>query len=959
MAAAEVEDEASLAPNVSAGEDNAQALLESASCIPLYTSKCTVLHYNSQVSQLLSLNSSGECTASQASGSKLTKLWTTQLVDAGTDTVTTAALSSDGRLLAVGLDSVAHSKVQVWLLEEDAKIASGVRPKMVARYSLPVSCMHWHSSKHMVAIGSESGYVNLWELEEGSLDKTHGSLRGSLREPCKRDSGIRGVALASHGNNLAVADCNGNLTLFNDSDEQTHQTQVWRRSSQADSLQMSWNPEGSVLALPVERQLKLLSTTTASGIETTVREMDSVHSDTATRVAWSADGDLLATASRDCVAVWTCPNGIPETVTRRFALDAMPHSLLWRGMLIALGTSVGSVALLSLATQEAKEEGAEKTAQEPEPLAEEADDTSAIPCSPHSQTIKDETSATQAGQTSAPQPTRIQQELVHPCASREAGRRRYLAWNEHGTLKVFPAQDLGKHATSQSRKVKAALGADPSSRVEVEYSKPVFAPLATGAGRDFPAPPGLQLGALGPGSCALVAPPLAGQLAKVVVHVAAPWCNSSFDHILPFGEEVQAVALGSEFLAVVTAPHRFLRIHALSGMQLGVLALPGDVVCLVAGGDLILCITRADPCLQSLELEYTLYGVACKERLANGRLPLTPESGLRWAGFTADAMPLCLDTSGALRALALAGTVEHFAGVGAAEWVPIAQLEKGGSAVWPVYAEGAALLCAPLEKPGADPKVGSTLRLQRVPFHLPVDAERPALEQVFRHNLLHRQRHFATEAQMLPTPQRRNADNSTADNRKRKVPSAFDERIRAKAEKKQQERAQSLAEEEKTARRLCLQSLSKLCGDQLSAGDPQQAYDIARLLFSVYGSSRSDVLQLLTSVRHAATLHKYDDLWSLFRQLHDDYASRHPEAARVSKSPADTPTQDDTAETQEAASQLMLAAGPPTQSAAAEAEVAQPAVDALEEQRKRIAANRALALERKRQAQSKSLISQT
>jgi len=711
--------------------------------------------------------------------------------------------------------------------------------------------------------------------------------------------------------------------------------------------------------MPLERKLKLLVT---ADLSEAVKEMDSVHRDPITCVAWSAHGDCLATASRDCVAVWSTvwrQNAmVPEDVSRRFALDATPQSLLWNEMALALGTGVGSIALLSTSKQQrAQEEAVEKPEQEGEQLGPEADDAhshttaSAIPCTPHSQTTK----GAEAGQPSEqvesqPKRTTCQQDLLHPGASKEQGRRRILAWNEHGMLKVFTQQDLGKHATSQSRRVMAALGPESQSHVEVEYSRVPVGPLRARGPRDFAAPAGLQLGALGPSACALAAQPTASEAAKVMVHVADPWRKSCFTHLLPAGEEVQAITMSSEFVALATSPHRYLRIHTLSGITLGVLALPGDIVCLVAGGDLLLCVTRADPCTQSPDLDFALYGVEAKERLVAGRLPLSPESALRWAGFTSEALPLCLDTSGVLRALVLAGTTEKLVGAGAGDWLPVAQLEKGGKNLWPVYAESKALQCAPLEKPGADPKVGATLRLSEVRFRLPLDSEKPALEKILRHNLFRRHHHFAHEAHLLATPQKRRVEHGTEGSVEDRV-----EKQRRKEEKEKQKRKAERLDEERAAVRQCLSSVGKLCNDRLTAGDLHQAYDIARLFFfAVQGSSRAETLQLLTSARHAATLHKQDELWSQFRQLHEEISNTHPEAEAHGAAAQENQSK------ATATTEIHVEAPAPQADVVDQPAVSQAVVDTLEAQRKTIAANRAKALERKRmlEAQKKESLKQ-
>jgi len=155
-------------------------------------------------------------------------------------------------------------------------------------------------------------------------------------------------------------------------------------------------------------------------------------------------------------------------------------------------------------------------------------------------------------------------------------------------------------------------------------------------------------------------------------------------------------------------------------------------------------------------LEYALYGISAKERLAAGRLPLSPAASLRWIGFSAEALPMALDTAGVLRVLALSGGAPLLAS-SAGEWVPVVELEDSGARFWPVRAEGSSLFCAQAAKTSGEPRPGAVQRLQAVRFRLPFSAEAEAPERLLCKRLSGAHLSFALEAGLLPSPARNSA----------------------------------------------------------------------------------------------------------------------------------------------------------------------------------------------------------
>ena len=228
----------------------------------------------------------------------------------------------------------------------------------------------------------------------------------------------------------------------------------------------------------------------------------------------------------------------------------------------------------------------------------------------------------------------------------QRGKRRLLAWNDHGCLKLV---------ISSSRQ----------RLVEVNYFK-CWGPTS---GRELKAD-AVELGALGPGVCALAS------ASHVAVHLAVSWTQNSFEHHLAFGERIEALAISRSFVAIFVSPSRLLRLFTLSFIPLGVLAMPMDIVSMVASDQLLFCVFQAAKSQESqklksdLSLHFSLFDVGQREKLATGRLPVSRQSMLRWIGFDGRTA-VALDSAGILRAMVKDQWVMSLS----PSWVPIAELD--------------------------------------------------------------------------------------------------------------------------------------------------------------------------------------------------------------------------------------------------------------------------------------------
>uniref|UniRef100_A0A7S4UEX7 WDHD1/CFT4 second beta-propeller domain-containing protein n=1 Tax=Alexandrium monilatum TaxID=311494 RepID=A0A7S4UEX7_9DINO len=681
------------------------------------------------------------------------------------DVLGAAAISGDGTWLATGQETDAGFGVWVCALDPQTGHRPVAIPRLAARFTLPARHLAWRGP--LLGIATDDGRLCVWDREADSS--------GDSRRPRRRDfpvgnnsGGVRGLAFDPRGELLAGALSNGALVVFGLQDgKERHRSQLWPKAVPgSERLVMAWRPDGEELALPGEPAVRV-----ASRGDYSTTSLEGGHRLPVAVAAW---GQLLATASEDAVCLWQPPQLMLTCRPKQ-----QPYSLSWAGeSFLVIGMAAGSWARLAPppppeappaqaapGADAGETEHASAGANAPEADAAKPSGFSAGTAGADSTEAAAAVVDPTASEAEKPPPTAVKQQPFQPGATSKELRRFYLAWNDHGTLKcslsssAAPGSDEKIRRNSSSRSVGGR--SDHSSwsgtgRVVVDYSRE-RGPTSV---RELRAPEGLVHGSIGPGVCALSAAGQCRRPESLVVHMANPWSRdrTSFKHILPVGETVEALVVSRHFVAAFTSPLRYLRVHTLTGVPLSVLSLSGDVVCMAASDDLLLCVTSA-PGHQGPEpyLEYDLFGVSAKERLATGGLPLSPASTLRWIGFSAEALPLALDSAGVLRALALSGGTPLLAPA-AGQWLPVADLPEGGARLWPVRAERGALHCAELQKAGGEPRVGPLHKLQEVRFSLPLGGEELVAEKVLQ-GLLSEHLKFAIESGILPSRARQARTN--------------------------------------------------------------------------------------------------------------------------------------------------------------------------------------------------------
>ncbi|KAL8588870.1 hypothetical protein ACOMHN_051464 [Nucella lapillus] len=121
---------------------------------------------------------------------------------------------------------------------------------------------------------------------------------------------------------------------------------------------------------------------------------------------------------------------------------------------------------------------------------------------------------------------------------------------------------------------------------------------------------------------------------------------------VPDGEVIQAVAAGEGWVAVATS-RRAVRVMTVGGVQLTTFTLPGPVVCLAGHRQRLMAVYHAGmgiPGDQNMACT-TLNVKGQKQTAEQTPLPLSPQSTLSWAGFSAEGTPFTMDSEGVVRML--------------------------------------------------------------------------------------------------------------------------------------------------------------------------------------------------------------------------------------------------------------------------------------------------------------------
>ncbi|CAE7329913.1 wdhd1 [Symbiodinium sp. CCMP2456] len=667
---------------------------------------CDVLHFSADRSRLLTAGADGRlaCLETKEKETSMSRSWAQKITHSLR--VTAAAVSSDARMLAVAEETASGFQAWVHLLDAKGRIVQGQKPRIAGRFTLDIRHLSWHPGLPYLCIATDDGKVDIWHESKGrkQLFKAGGpGAAGGVRCACLDDKAEK-IAAAFASGDLAVVDVETSKEQF--------RSKLWPKSvSGSERLSMAWAPDGSYLALPGEQSVRLMS----RDFSKEMVQLEGGHRFSTTIASWSPSGHVLVSASAEAVAVWA-----HQRLHRIIRFTVEPSSIAWGGCdFIAVGTQAGHFAQLQVLVEGSADK--DRTAAPVDSQADARDSQvsqETLPSAPSPTQDTSEQPEAQQGQLGVQKATEAKeapkQQRFQPGATLK-GRRRFLAWNGCGALKLMlPSSRLGMRPQGAQVEVDYHSWRDPTSV------------------RSFKIEENVELGAIGPNLFALGSNACGNS--TIAVHVASPWQQASFRCTLALDERAEALAISSSFVAIVVSPQRYLRIFTPSFVPIGVLSLAGDIVSMVAHGDLLLVVFQ--PRLKrEPNLRFMLLNVDRKERMEAGQLPLSERSTLKWIGFSAEAQALSLDSKGVLRMLCLHGAGESFGG----SWIPVAELEK----LWPVQAEDGALSCVE-----GEPKVGPGYRFKKIPFKLPCDAP---VETFLRQSLLATHRAQATLCGLLPT----------------------------------------------------------------------------------------------------------------------------------------------------------------------------------------------------------------
>ncbi|CAM9719765.1 unnamed protein product, partial [Phaeothamnion confervicola] len=288
-----------------------------------------------------------------------------------------------------------------------------------------------------------------------------------------------------------------------------------------------------------------------------------------------------------------------------------------------------------------------------------------------------------------------------PASTPIGARRRYLCWNNHGSITSI---DEGTHNVVEIL---------PSDRQNGRTSR-------------FQDTWGFMVGALSPAGAVFASP---GEVDKdearddmdggggggggggsgrrsVLYYknlgrsgaAAAQWTK-----MLPACELVLLVAVGAGWAAAATN-RRLVRVFTASGFQSEVFALPGPVVCMAGEGPFIsVTYHAATPAGDDQSLENLVLDVMGRRELVKSRMCLSPKSILLWTGVQEDGMAVAMDSAGVVWALVMSLGWQ---------WLPMIDTKEGRKnktdLCWPVGILAGRLTCVVLkggeEHPSTQPR---------------------------------------------------------------------------------------------------------------------------------------------------------------------------------------------------------------------------------------------------------------
>jgi len=222
-------------------------------------------------------------------------------------------------------------------------------------------------------------------------------------------------------------------------------------------------------------------------------------------------------------------------------------------------------------------------------------------------------------------PSSKRQEPFQPGSSPVHLQHRYMAWNNVGIVRSFNEEE---------------------SSTEVEFHD-----TSVHHGFHIPNTFGHTMAALSTQALLLVCPAQEESGSKLVcVNFAGSDGHKGWSTTLPTGEEALALAIGDSWLAVPTS-RRILRFYFISGLQRGMISLPGPIVCLAGHTDKLLMTFHT---VMGMPGEQSIgYALVIVDRRSpvgydwfssTKPLPLGTNCDLSWANLTDEGSAVTMDS---------------------------------------------------------------------------------------------------------------------------------------------------------------------------------------------------------------------------------------------------------------------------------------------------------------------------